>query len=146
MPASPRPASAEPAQQIITAITPEALAQAMTQAGYKSQVVAGNNNTKLIKMSMLNGNAPVTIQPLDCSNQGCTFFMMYVGFPKNAKQTLELVNDFNSKARFARATIENGELYLTMESNLAGGVTVRHLQEEAGVFEAFIQSLAQIAM
>jgi hypothetical protein len=122
-------------QQVIARITPEALAAAMTQAGWKSQV-AVEKNEKFVKMSILQNRLNAFIDLYDCNQQGCPFFTFLIVFAKDPKQTPALSNVFNSRTRFVRGTaLDDGRFVIFSDVDLTGGVTLRHLQEAGGNFE-----------
>jgi hypothetical protein len=132
--ASPQQALAQQ-QPVIARITPEALATAMTQAGWKSQV-AVEKNEKYVKMSILQNRLNAFIDLYDCNPQGCSFFTFVIVFVKDAKQTLALSNAFNSQTRFVRgAALDDGRFVIFSDVDLTGGVTLRHLQEAGANFE-----------
>ena len=135
--ASPPPAAAQQ-QPAIARITPEALATAMTQAGWKSQV-AVDNNEKYIKLSIYQNRLNAFIDLYDCNPQGCSFFTFVIVFAKDPKQTPALSNTFNSQTRFVRgAALDDGRFVIFSDVDLTGGVTLRHLQEAGGNFEGAV--------
>jgi hypothetical protein len=131
--ASPQHAVAQ--NQVITRITPEALATALTQAGWKSQV-AVENNEKYIKMAMFQNRLNAFVDLYDCTAEGCSFFTFLAIFAKDAKHTPALANNFSGQIRFVRGTaLNDGRFVVLSDVDLTGGVTVRHLQEAGGNFE-----------
>jgi Putative bacterial sensory transduction regulator len=133
-------AQQQPAQQqpAIARITPEALATAMTQAGWKSQV-AVENNEKYIKLSIYQNRLNAFIDLYDCNPQGCSFVTFVIVFAKDPKQTPVLSNTFNLQTRFVRgAALDDGRFVIFSDVDLTGGVTLRHLQEAGGNFEGAV--------
>jgi hypothetical protein len=129
------PHAAAQQQQVISRITPEALAAAMTQAGWRSQV-AVENNEKYVKMAIFQNRLNAFIDLYDCNQQGCAVLSFLIVFVKDPKQTPALANAYNSRTRFARGSVlDDGRFVIFSDVDLTGGVTVRHLQEAGGNFE-----------
>ena len=138
--AAPQPGAAQPAQQAIARITPEALATAMTQAGWKSKVsVDSQTKEKYIEIPFCQGKLNAFIDLFDCNAQGCSFFTFVIVFAKSDKHTAAFSNNMNSRVRFVRGySLDDGRFVIQSDVDLTGGVTVRHLQEAGGNFEGAI--------
>jgi Putative bacterial sensory transduction regulator len=144
---APQPAAAQGAQPVIARITPEALATAMTQAGWKSKVaVDANSKEKYVEIPFYQGKLNAFIDLFDCTAQGCSFVTFVIVFAASDKHTLEFSNNMNSRVRFVRSyRLDDGRLIILSDVDLTGGVTVRHLQEAGGNFEGAIGEYLKLA-
>src|SRR5712691_5642542 len=89
------------AGQVLSRITPEQLAAALTQAGFRSQVTTSNNE-KYVKSTMHGFNVTVILK--DCNNQGCGNYGFVTWF--GDKVNLDFVNAWNNQWRFGKASID----------------------------------------
>lgn len=126
------------AQQVITKITPEALAAALKQAGWRSQVSV-DNNQKYVEFSILQNRFNAFADLFGCDQQGCPLVTFGIVFVKSDRQTLQFVNSYNASIRFTRAfLLDDGRMVIFSDVDLTGGATLRHLQEAGGNFEAAV--------
>jgi hypothetical protein len=117
------------AQQVITRITPEAMAQAMTQAGYQTKVLRTDKGEKYLELSIMGGTSYADLY--ECNQQGCMTVNVYGIGPKG--KSAQVANSFNQRSLFCTGFIDSaGNFVISMSMTLAGGVTVKHLQEQMG--------------
>jgi hypothetical protein len=132
--------SPAPAGGVISRITHEQLAGALSQAGYPSKVATQNNN-KYVVSQMLGGINVISFM-YGCTNQGCTSFDLTV-FGSD-QVNADFVNAWNNKKRFLRAIMDPSDGTLTLDAPiiLSGGVTVENVKEHAKMFEAMLKEFA----
>jgi hypothetical protein len=124
---------------VVDRITPEQLASALTAAGYQSQVKTTNDNQKFILAKIHGFN--VGIYPGDCKPQGCSNLEWDVYF--SDKVSLDFVNAWNSQKRFVKAYVDkDGQIALSMDTMLVGGVAPANVVAYAAAFEYFLGELA----
>jgi hypothetical protein len=127
------------AGQVLSRITPEQLAAALTQAGFRSQVTTGNNE-KYVKSTMHGFNITVILK--DCNNQGCGNYGFVTWF--GDKVNLDFVNAWNNQWRFAKASIDSdGDLEFSSDVLVAGGVTLENVKENAKAFDSLLGALTE---
>ena len=124
---------------VLTRVTPEQVASALTQAGYRSQVVT-RNNQKFVTSSIHGFN--ITTAFFDCNNQGCGNLQFVTWF--NDKVNTDFVNAWNAQYRFAKATVDrDGELQFSMDVWLGGGVTLDNIKGYASILEYMLGELTK---
>jgi hypothetical protein len=126
---------------LISRITPEQLAAALSQAGYSSQVKTTQQNEKYVVSDMK--GVPVVSYLYGCTNQGCLSldFVVYT----DTQVTTDFVNSWNEKKRFLKAFVDTSDGTLTLTSSviLSGGVSMENLKEYARFFEYMLSVFAQ---
>jgi hypothetical protein len=138
-PPKPAPAPATATGGAFSKVTPEQVASALTQAGYRAQVTTKNNN-KFVTTKMHNFNVTVTFY--GCDMQGCGSLQFISWF--NDKVTLDFVNAWNARWRYTKAAIDNdGDLAFSLDVLAAGGVTLDNVRENAKLFDALLGELTK---
>jgi hypothetical protein len=128
--------------QVISRVTPEQVAAALTQAGMRSQVVT-QNNQKFVKMTIGEFKSPI-VAFYDCNNQGCGNLEFVAFFNADAGFTADAMNQWNQQYRFAKVYVDtDGGAVFEMDMWLTGGVTMENIKENAKVFGALLSKFAE---
>jgi hypothetical protein len=128
---------------MISRMTPEQLAAALSQTGYPSQVKATQDNKNkyvLSKMGELNVQSWLWG---DCNNQGCLAFDFVVWFEPSQDLTVEFANSWNHQMRMVKAALDTSDGYFSFETSviLSGGVTMENVKEHARFFDAVMKKV-----
>ena len=128
--------------QVVSRVTPEQVAAALTQAGMRSQVVT-QNNQKFVKMTIGEFKSPI-VAFYDCNNQGCGNLEFVAFFNADAGFTADAMNQWNQQYRFAKVYVDtDGGAVFEMDMWLTGGVTMENIKENAKVFGALLTKFAE---
>jgi hypothetical protein len=125
---------------VIDRITLEQLASVLTEAGFQSQLKTTPDDRKFVVTKIHGFN--VGIWPGGCKPEGCSNLEWDVYF--SDKVTLDFVNAWNAEKRFAKAYVgKDGEIGLSMDTILTGGVAPANIAAYAVAFDYFLSELAK---
>lgn len=126
---------------LITSTDANGLIAALQRAGF-----TGEANTQGRQASVIGRIGTLPFQAFlgncDPSGGGCTEIELYAGFTGAGRVPLELVNGWNNRTRFARASLDpDGSPSLQMDMSLEGGVSSEsfklHLQTWGAVLQTY---------
>lgn len=131
------PPSAPPAPSTsgdgVTKVTVEQLSKVLQEAGYRAEIVTTSKRPYI--RTGLSGRR-VAIYLYDCTGNDCTSYQFSAIYNKNTKFTVDYVNEWNKKKRFAKAYLDNdGDLNFEWDVDLDGGVTPAYLKQTVLAFE-----------
>ena len=133
------PPQVGPSTQVLGKVTPEQVASALQQAGYRAQVVADSNG-KHIDTAFRNMNTGVLFY--NCDNQGCGSFQYLTGWTKDPSLSVEYANAWNAAYLFAKAYVDNdGNFVFVMDVNADGGITPKTIGQSALWFDNLLGEL-----
>ncbi len=133
--------------EAISATNPQAIVAAMQNAGYKATLSKDSTGDPLISSS--SGGSNFSIFFFGCTkNTDCRTIQFFAGY-SDRKPTLSMMNDWNSKKRFARAYVaDSGNARIEMDLDLDdGGISTKLFEDNLefwvavmGAFEKHIGS------
>jgi hypothetical protein len=116
---------------------PTSLRRFMEETGYQAQLLASTGDP-MIKGRL--SRSDYLIQFYECENGAfCNSVQFIVQATKPASLTLEQVNDFNARWRYARATVVGGEVRLQLDVNLDAGVTAANLEDTLDIWRQLVE-------
>ena len=138
---APAPAKAE----IIQAEAP-VIAKILTDMGYKGLVSAGDDGTPSVESASSGAKFYVDMLNCDDNHKNCTTAQIYAGFTTTKKLTLDQVNTWNSKHRFARLYLDKDQdPWVEMDVNFEGGIPRANFEDSLGVWFALLSDVQAIA-
>lgn len=146
-PAQP-PAQQAPAQQsdIITTITPDAMAAIMRDAGYKADVYEFGTTTKHKAVATAMEGYKVRVYFYSCDAQyKCGSLNFETSFTKSANFTLALTNKWNTEHRYTKLYIDpsDGSLNFDFDIFVYGGVTPKTVKDAVTLYDGTLGDLAK---
>jgi hypothetical protein len=113
-PAPAAPAAAAPAAAIIHYVTPDDMAAAVRELGYRAEIRKLSDTSKMISTGMDGLN--VAIYLFGCTNgTQCPSLELETTFEKDPTFTLTLANNWNSQTRYTKAYIDPQSGALTFD-------------------------------
>jgi hypothetical protein len=115
--------------QMVTAANPQGVVAALQNAGYKATLSKDSAGDPLIASA--SGGSNFSIFFFGCTkNVDCRTIQFFAGY-SDRKPTLSMMNDWNSKKRFARAYIaDSGNARIEMDVDLDdGGMSVKLFED-----------------
>jgi hypothetical protein len=124
---------------IFDASDPAALRRFMEQQGYRAELIrAGDNGDPVIKGRL--SRSDYLVQFYECENGAfCNSVQFIVQADRPAALSLERVNDFNARWRYARANVVGGTVRLQMDLNLDAGVTASNLEDTLDIWRQLVE-------
>lgn len=118
---------------------PAALRRFMEDQGYHAELIkAGDNGDPLIKGRL--SRSDYLIQFYECENGAfCNSVQFILQADRPAALSLEQVNDFNSRWRYARASLTGGVVRLQMDLNLDAGITASNLEDTLDIWRQLVE-------
>lgn len=150
-PQSPQNAPAQnapPAAQsdIITSITPEAMAAIMRDAGYKADVYEFGTTTKHKAVATAMEGYKVRVYFYSCDPQNkCGSLNFETSFTKSPNFTLALTNKWNAEHRYTKLYIDpsDGSLNFDFDIFVYGGVTTKTVKDAVTLYDGTLGDLAK---
>ncbi len=114
-------------------ITADLVIQVLQGVGYgKAQKVNTNGKDKVIRFDYK--GTPVTVTLAGCEGENCSILTYLIFFPKQ-DVTVDFINAYNRDKSFGKLYLEkNGELTLSMELFVFGGVTPAWVGATGAIF------------
>ncbi len=136
------PARAVQTTALISTTDANGLIAALQRAGF-----TGEANTQGRDVSVIGHVGPLPFQAFlgncDPSGGGCTEIEFYAGFTGAGRVTLERINGWNNRTRFARASLDpDGSPSLQMDVSLNGGVSPEGLKLQLQTWGAVLETYA----
>jgi len=138
--------SAGASAETVVATNPQTIMTAMQNAGYKAALTKDSTGDPMINSS--SGGSSFSVFFFGCTkNVDCRTIQFYAGYT-DRKPTLSMMNDWNSKKRFARAYMaDNGAARIEMDVDLDdGGVSTKLFEDNlefwVAIMGAFEKHLA----
>jgi hypothetical protein len=136
-------AAASMPDELIAAITPDALAEHLRNAGFRA-AVAEQNGQVLLTSACQGVGFMVRFGNPSLGPQGegsfldftCSAALQMMGQPLPV-----LASGWNLSRRFARVSLQGALLVMDMDVSVAGGVTVRHLRAQIELWDRLVQEL-----
>ncbi|MBT9447681.1 MAG: YbjN domain-containing protein [Hyphomonadaceae bacterium] len=127
---------------LITTTDANGLIAALQRAGF-----TGEASTQGRQASVIGRIGTLPFQAFlgncDPSGGGCTEIELYAGFTGAGRITLERINGWNNRTRFARASLDpDGSPSLQMDLSLQGGVSPEGLKSQLETWGAVLQTYA----
>lgn len=117
---------------------PPALSRFMERIGYRVQLRADERGDPQIFGRM--HNSDFVMQFYECENGAfCNSVQLLVQAVRPQTATLEALNAFNARWRYARATIAGDQLRLQMDLNLDAGVTADNLEDTLDIWYQLVK-------
>jgi hypothetical protein len=139
-------ATAPAGAQMVTATNPQTIVNALQAAGYQAKLTKDNEGDPLINST--SGGSNFSIFFFGCTkNVDCRTIQFFAGYT-DRKPTLSMMNDWNSKKRFARAYIaDSGAARIEMDLDLDdGGMSAKLFEDNlefwVAVMAAFEKHIA----
>ncbi len=126
--------------QSVSATSPQSVVTAMQNAGYKATLSKDNTGDPLINSS--SGGSNFSVFFFGCTkNTDCRTIQFFAGYT-DRKVTLSMMNDWNSKKRFARAYVtDNGAARIEMDVDLDdGGMSAKLFEDNLEFWVAVMGS------
>ena len=125
--------------QLVSPTSPQAIVNALQNAGYKATLGKDNTGDPLIDSS--SGGSNFSIFFFGCTqNKDCRTIQFFAGYSSH-KPSLSLINDWNSKKRFGRAYIsDKGAARIEMDVDMDDGGMSTKLFEDNLEFWVAIMS------
>ena len=138
-------AVAQPQPQVVTTVTAQQVVTVLQSVGYRASVATGTDGSKYVKSSMSGFN--MAVQFFLCRNDNCESLWFNATFQKDPSLfTANFLNAWNGRNRFARGVVDdNGDFHLLFDVNLAGGVTLDNIAQNAQLFDNLISELVKLA-
>lgn len=117
------PAGAQQVAGPVTAFDPPSVAAALRARNYPADVRRTNDGGWFVSAQM--GQTPFQAILLNCAQTGtrCTDLQLFARLEANDAATLERINAWNARSRFARAYLDQtGRPVLEMDLSVEGGV------------------------
>lgn len=141
--AGPQPAPASGPEAVrggmFDASDPASLRRFMEERGYKAELAMGaDGGDPLIKGRL--SRSDYLIQFYECENGAfCNSVQFIAQAERPAALTLEQVNDFNARWRYARASVAGSAVRLQMDINLDAGVTAANLEDTLDIWRQLVE-------
>ena len=128
--------------EVMTKITPEAMAAVLRDAGYRAEIQQGKS-TKYIRTAM--AGYKVAVYFYDCEEDGCGAMQLSTGFDKSPRLTATLANKWNSEHRYARAYVDpsDGSFYFEYDF-VATGITNAFIKDNLTLYEQQLGNLGKL--
>ncbi|MCM8731342.1 YbjN domain-containing protein [Hephaestia sp. GCM10023244] len=121
---------------------PEAVAQALQQAGYRAEIKTSSKGDTYIA-SAANGQN-FSIQFYDCGDDGCNSLQFYSWYKKQDYFSPALTNDWNAHKRFLKVAIDDdGDLSEYLDVSTVGGMTQKNFDDLVDWFAVMDAELAK---
>ncbi len=134
---------AAPPPSIIHYITPDDMAAAMRELGYRAEIRNLSDNSKMIATGMDGWN--VAIYLFNCTNgTQCASLEFETTFDKDPTYTLTLANNWNSQRRYTKAYIDTQTGALTFDFDFfVDGTTIGAVKSAVSFYEGELDRFAK---
>lgn len=123
-----------------------AIAKILADMGYKGLVSADDDGTPSVESASSGAKFYVDMLNCDQSHKDCTTAQIYAGFTTTKKLTLDQVNDWNSKHRFARLYLDKDQdPWVEMDVNFEGGIPRVNFEDSLGVWFSLLDDVKKLA-
>jgi hypothetical protein len=130
------------ADPVIDLRTPETVAKALQNAGYRAELKQDSKGNTYVA-SAANGQN-FSVQFYDCGDEGCTSMQFYTWYKKQDYFSPALTNDWNAHKRFLKVAIDDdGDLSEYFDISLVGGMTQKHFADLVDWFAVMDADLAR---
>lgn len=123
----------------LMANSPEGIARAMQDFGYRAELTTDSQGDPLIKSAA--GGANFSVYFYGCTGgRHCQSIQFSAGFDLENGTTLEVVNDWNARKRFAKSYLDDEQdPYLELDVNLSySGVTEKNFADTLETWEKLL--------
>lgn len=138
---SPAPAKSE----IIPAEAP-VIAKILTEMGYKGLASTNDDGTPSVESASSGAKFYIDMLNCDDAHKNCTTVQIYAGFTTTKKLTLDQVNDWNSKHRFATLYLDKDQdPWVEMDVNFEAGVPRATFEDSLGIWFSLLDDVQKLA-
>jgi Putative bacterial sensory transduction regulator len=127
--------------EMITAITPAALAEHLKNAGYRATVAEQNGLVYLTSASQGVGFIVRFGNPADLQEGSFLDYSFSAALQLMGEPPAMLASTWNRTRRFARLSLQGQLLVMDMDITVAGGVTARNLRAQIELWDRLMQEL-----
>ena len=134
----PTPKNTVTSPDLMERIKPAQMVDILNKAGYPSTLQTTNGETYIVAKFYPTLSGKVGFD--GCDERGCNlvYYLLFLG--KDPGLGPEWVNSWNLKRNYVSAVLKNGDLAMVMWSQMFGGVRAEHLQKDAQLFIALVNS------
>jgi hypothetical protein len=117
---------------------PAGIARFMEKTGYRVELGSDSRGDPLISGRI--SHSDYAIQFYECENGAfCNSVQFVAQAPKPAALTLDQINAFNARWRYARLTLNDSQVRMQMDVNLDAGVTADNLEDTLDIWRQLLE-------